>query len=37
MLGVAQIQPSKFKEGEAFVVFDDHRRNNWEPYIFRTD
>ncbi|MEL7121750.1 MAG: hypothetical protein AAFO07_20035 [Bacteroidota bacterium] len=33
---VSQIQPSKHKAGEAFVTFDDHRRNNWEPYIYRT-
>ena len=23
--------------GTAFVVFDDHRRANWTPYVFRTD
>ncbi len=33
---VTQIQPSKHDAAEAFVVFDDHRRNNWEPYIYRT-
>jgi len=33
---VTQITPSEHKAGEAFVVFDDHRRNNWEPYVFRT-
>lgn len=33
---VTHISPSKHKAGEAFVVFDDHRRNNWEPYVFRT-
>lgn len=33
---VTQIQPSKHDASEAFVVFDDHRRNNWEPYIYRT-
>lgn len=33
---VTQIQPSKHNPAEAFVVFDDHRRNNWEPYIYRT-
>ncbi|MEO1260250.1 MAG: hypothetical protein AAFZ15_15755 [Bacteroidota bacterium] len=33
---VPQIQVSKHREGEAFVVFDDHRRNNWEPFLFRT-
>ncbi|MEM8894012.1 MAG: hypothetical protein AAGC88_05505, partial [Bacteroidota bacterium] len=33
---VTQIQPSKHDPAEAFVIFDDHRRNNWEPYIYRT-
>ncbi|GAB5553284.1 MAG: hypothetical protein Sapg2KO_28750 [Saprospiraceae bacterium] len=33
---VTQIQASKHKAGEAFVVFDDHRRNNWDAYVFRT-
>ena len=33
---VAQIKASTHQKGEAFVVFDDHRRNNWTPYIFRT-
>ena len=34
---VAHIEPSKFNAGSAFAVFDDHRRGNWEPYIYRTD
>jgi photosystem II stability/assembly factor-like uncharacterized protein len=33
---VAQIQPSKHRKGEAFVTVDDHWRNNWVPYIWRT-
>ena len=33
---VPQIQASKYNEGEVFVVFDDHRRNNWEAFLFRT-
>ena len=33
---VTQIQASKHKAGEAFVVFEDHRRNNWEAYVFQT-
>ncbi|MFQ5569366.1 MAG: hypothetical protein ACE5G0_06805 [Rhodothermales bacterium] len=33
---VQQIQASTFNAGEAFVVFDDHRRNNWTPYVFKT-
>jgi len=34
---VAHIEPSKFDAGSAFAVFDDHRRGNREPYIYRTD
>jgi len=34
---VAHIEASKFRAGGAFAVFDDHRRGNWEPYIYRTD
>ena len=33
---VHQVHASKFNEGEAFVVFDDHRRNNWTPYVYHT-
>jgi photosystem II stability/assembly factor-like uncharacterized protein len=33
---VPQIQPSSHNAGEAFVVFDNHRRNDWTPYVFRT-
>jgi photosystem II stability/assembly factor-like uncharacterized protein len=33
---VTHISPSLHRDGEAFVVFDDHRRNNWEPYVYRT-
>ena len=34
---VPQIHASTYRAGEAFVVFDDHRRNNWEPYVYHTD
>ncbi|HVT18372.1 MAG TPA: hypothetical protein VHQ90_19625 [Thermoanaerobaculia bacterium] len=34
---VPQIRASKLNAGGAFVVFDDHRRSNWTPYVFRTD
>jgi photosystem II stability/assembly factor-like uncharacterized protein len=34
---VPHIEASKFVAGGAFAVFDDHRRGNWEPYVFRTD
>ena len=33
---VTQITASKFNESEAVVVFDDHRRNNWEAYVYQT-
>jgi len=33
---VPHIEASKFNESTAFVVFDDHRRANWETYIFVT-
>ena len=33
---VTQIRASAYNAAEAFVVFDDHRRNNWEPYVYRT-
>jgi photosystem II stability/assembly factor-like uncharacterized protein len=31
---VPHIEVSKFRADAAFVVFDDHRRGNWEPYAF---
>ncbi len=33
---VPQIHTSAHQAGEAFVVFEDHRRHNWEPYVYRT-
>ncbi len=33
---VPQIRASTRNGGEAFVVFDDHRRNNWETYVYHT-
>ncbi|MBT8268490.1 MAG: hypothetical protein KJN59_04630, partial [Bacteroidia bacterium] len=33
---VTQIKHSKFNKGEAFAVIEDHRRDNWEPYVYRT-
>ncbi|HVR43896.1 MAG TPA: hypothetical protein VMS56_10700 [Thermoanaerobaculia bacterium] len=33
---VPHIEPSKFDAATAFVVFDDHRRSNWTPYVYRT-
>lgn len=31
-----QVTASAHDPASAFVVFDDHRRNNWEPYLFMT-
>jgi len=33
---VTQINASSYNEGEAIVVFEDHRRDNWEPYVYQT-
>ncbi|MDX1406843.1 MAG: hypothetical protein R3330_01885, partial [Saprospiraceae bacterium] len=33
---VPHIHASSHNPGEALVVFDDHRRNNWIPYVFHT-
>ena len=33
---VPHIEASKFDSGEAFVVFDDHRRSDWTPYVYQT-
>ena len=33
---VQQIKPSTYDAATAVVVFDDHRRNNWEPYVYQT-
>lgn len=34
---VPHIEASKFDAATAFVVFDDHRRSNWTPYVFVTE
>jgi photosystem II stability/assembly factor-like uncharacterized protein len=33
---VPEIRASASNAGEALVVFDNHRRNDWTPYVFRT-
>ncbi len=33
---VPHIEPSKYDASSAFVVFDDHRRSNWTPYVYFT-
>ncbi len=33
---IPQVHASRFNEGEAFVVVNNYRRNDWTPWIFRT-
>ena len=33
---VSHIHPSNHSADEAFIVIDDHRQNNHEPYVYRT-
>ncbi len=33
---IPHIHPSSYDAGTAFVVFDNHRRSDWTPYVFRT-
>lgn len=33
---VPHVEPSRFDSATAFVVFDDHRRGNNRPYLFKT-
>jgi photosystem II stability/assembly factor-like uncharacterized protein len=33
---VQQIKASMYDAGTAFVVFDEHRRDDWNPYVYRT-
>jgi len=33
---VPHIRPSRFDEATAYIVFDDHRRSNFTPYVFVT-
>jgi hypothetical protein len=34
---IPHVHPSSFAAGTAFVVFDNHRRGDWRPYVYRTD
>jgi photosystem II stability/assembly factor-like uncharacterized protein len=34
---VASIEPSRFVDGRAYVVFDAHRSNDDDPYVFVTE
>ncbi|HSN87002.1 MAG TPA: hypothetical protein VL025_09610 [Thermoanaerobaculia bacterium] len=33
---IPHVEPSPHDAGTAFVVFDDHRRSNWTPYVQKT-
>ena len=33
---IHQVKPSSYDAGTAVVVFDNHRRNDWTPYVYRT-
>ncbi len=33
---VPHVEASKFNEATAYVIFDDHRRSNFTPYVFVT-
>ncbi len=33
---IPEIRVSKHQKGAAFVVLNDYRRNNWEPYAYKT-
>lgn len=33
---VPHVEASRFDSAEAFVVFDNHRRSDWTPFVFRT-
>lgn len=34
---IPHVEASKHAAGTAYVVFDDHRRGNWETYLYRTE
>jgi len=34
---VPHIEASRHHGGTAYVVFEDHRRGNWTPYLYRTE
>jgi photosystem II stability/assembly factor-like uncharacterized protein len=33
---IPHVEASKFDAATAYVVFDDHRRSNWTPYVYVT-
>lgn len=34
---IPHVEVSKHDPAVAYVVLDDHRRSNWEPYVYRTE
>ncbi len=34
---IPHIEPSKFDAASAFVVFDNHRRSDWTPYVYHSE
>ncbi|GMV07441.1 MAG: hypothetical protein AMXMBFR53_37160 [Gemmatimonadota bacterium] len=34
---IPHVEASRHAGGTAYVVFDDHRRGNWETYLYRTE
>lgn len=33
---IPSIHPSSFRAGEAYVVINNYRQNDWKPYLYRT-
>ncbi len=33
---IPHVEASRFEAGSAYVVFDNHRRSDWTPYVYRT-
>jgi sortilin (neurotensin receptor 3) len=33
---VPQVRPGYFQGGEAYVLLEDHRRDDWTPYVYHT-
>ncbi len=31
------VEPSKHDPASAYLIYDDHRRGNWTPYVYRTE
>ncbi len=34
---VSRVEPSKFVEGRCYITLDNHRQDDMQPYVFRTD